>query len=135
MKLKNIKITIKDHGTVQKEFAEALGSAKKGEAVMPHYEVSFEDIDTLRKVLTEKRLELLHVIKQQQPESMYELAQLVSRDLKSVQDDLHLLEDLGLLSLEHRLIPHLDCVNGCWAVRQKAVWDGLAEKAGDRTPR
>ncbi len=32
--------------------------------------------------------------------------------------------------LEHRLIPHLDCVDGCWAVRNKAVWDCLAQKCG-----
>jgi SAM-dependent methyltransferase len=32
--------------------------------------------------------------------------------------------------LEHRLIQHLDCVDGCWAVRQKAVWDGLVQKGG-----
>lgn len=32
--------------------------------------------------------------------------------------------------LEHRMIPHLDCVDGCWAVRQKAVWDCLAQKSG-----
>lgn len=32
--------------------------------------------------------------------------------------------------LEHRLIHHLDCVDGCWAVRQKSVWDGLVQKRG-----
>lgn len=36
----------------------------------------------------------------------------------------------GLHFLEHRQIQHLDCVDGCWAVRQKAVWDCLAQKGG-----
>ncbi|MDV2480391.1 MAG: class I SAM-dependent methyltransferase [bacterium] len=40
----------------------------------------------------------------------------------------------GLHYLEHRLIPHLDCVDGRWAVRQKAVWDGLAQKGGAIPP-
>lgn len=40
----------------------------------------------------------------------------------------------GLHYLEDRLIPHLDCVDGHWAVRQKAVWDGLAQKGGAAPP-
>ncbi|MFQ5848304.1 MAG: class I SAM-dependent methyltransferase, partial [Candidatus Methylomirabilales bacterium] len=39
-----------------------------------------------------------------------------------------LVRDLNLLLLEHRQVPHLDCVDGCWGVRHKAVWDGLAQK-------
>ncbi len=100
MKIKNIKITIKDHGKVMAEFAEALGKARRGEYIEPHQEVSFENIDSWRKFFTDKRLELLHVIKQKEPDSIYELAQLVNRDFKSVSADLTILHDLGLLSLE-----------------------------------
>jgi len=32
--------------------------------------------------------------------------------------------------LEHRIVQHLDCVDGCWGVRQKAVWDCLVQKDG-----
>lgn len=41
-----------------------------------------------------------------------------------------LLQDFTIELLEHRRIPHLDCVEGRWAIRQKAVWDGLAQKGG-----
>lgn len=100
MKLKQVKITVKNRTQASKNFAEVLYRARKGEDITPHYEVSFENIEALRKVLTEKRLELLHVIKEQNPDSIYELAQLVDRDINSVKDDIHVLEELGLISLE-----------------------------------
>ena len=114
MKAKNIKITVKNRERAFREFAETLHQARKGEVVTPHYEVSFENIDTLRKVLTEKRLELWHVIKEKNPASLYELAQLVVRDLKSVNSDIQILEELGLISLKEvhearkKVKPHLE---------------------------
>ncbi len=100
MNVKNIKLTIRDTKTTLKEFATTLAKSRKGKAVVPHEEVSFQNIDTLRKVLTEKRLELLHVIKHHSPRSIYELAKIVNRDLKSVNTDIGVLVDLGLVSLE-----------------------------------
>jgi predicted transcriptional regulator len=100
MKVKNIKLTIKDRKTVLKEFAEILAKARRGEKIERHEEISFENIDTLRKVLTEKRMELLHAIKQYAPESVYELAKILKRDLKSVNIDIQVLENLGLINLE-----------------------------------
>ena len=100
MKVKNVKITVKPHKVVMREFAIALGKAMRGEEVEPHFEVSFTDLDTLRKVLTDKRMELMHAIKQHSPDSIYELAKIVKRDLKSVNDDLQILERSGLISLD-----------------------------------
>jgi len=100
MKVKNIKLTIKERKNVLNEFTKTLAKARKGEMPVPHEEVSFQNIDTLRKVITEKRMELLHVIKQHAPESIYELAKIVGRDLKSVNTDITVLVDLGLVSLE-----------------------------------
>ena len=64
MKIKNIRITLKDKKEVLKTFGETLRKARKGESMQRHEEVSFENIETLRKILTEKRLELLHIIKE-----------------------------------------------------------------------
>ena len=100
MKVKNIKITIKSRQEVLKEFAETYEKLRKGEKVKKHEELSFQNIETLRKFLTEKRIELLRVIKAKQPRSIYELAQLVQRDLKSVNTDIQILKQLGLVSLE-----------------------------------
>lgn len=102
MNIKNIKITVKDRKQVFKEFAETWERVKKGERLPFHQEVSFQNIDTLRKVLTDKRIELLHVIKEKHPESIYEAAKLVNRDLKSVHTDIQVLAELGLISLEEQ---------------------------------
>ncbi|MBI4147675.1 hypothetical protein HY490_00115 [Candidatus Woesearchaeota archaeon] len=100
MKIRNIKVTIKETKNALKEFATALANARKGERIVPHEEISFKSIDAVRKVLTEKRMQLMHVIKQHSPDSIYELAKIVNRDLKSVNTDMSILLDLGLVSVE-----------------------------------
>ncbi len=100
MKIQPVQLTIKGRKQVFQEAAEIFARLKKGETVAPHHEISFENIETLRKILTEKRIELLHVIKQHQPDSLYKLAKLVNRDLKSVNTDLQILKELGLVSFE-----------------------------------
>ncbi|HLC32207.1 MAG TPA: hypothetical protein VJJ82_00105 [Candidatus Nanoarchaeia archaeon] len=100
MKVKNIKLTIRKRNDALTAFAKKLEASRKGEQLNTYEEVSFQNIDTLRKILTERRVELLRAIKQRMPESIYELAKLVGRDLKSVNTDLKILVDLGLISLE-----------------------------------
>ena len=95
------KITIKSRKQVLREAGEAMGAIMRGEEVAKHNEVSFESLDDLQGALTSKRLELLHIIKQHHPESIYELAQMVQRDAKNVTEDLHYLEELGIISLQH----------------------------------
>lgn len=100
MRIKNIKLTIKETKEVLHDFALKLAAARKGEKIQLQEELSFQNIDTLRKVLTEKRLELLHIIRKHSPDSIYELAKITNRDLKSVNTDITVLVDLGLISLE-----------------------------------
>jgi|SRR3989338_1199027 len=113
MNLKNIRITIKPRKDVLNEFAQALHLAKKSYS-SKREELSFQNIDTLRKVLTEKRMEIFHTIKEQHPESIYELAKLLERDLKSVNTDIEILTDLGFVTLEElhdarqRIMPKID---------------------------
>jgi predicted transcriptional regulator len=66
------------------------------------------NIKDLRKVLTEKRLELLKTIKDRKPSSIYELAQMVDRDLKNVLQDVSYLRDIGMVDVaetENRKVP------------------------------
>jgi len=71
-----------------------------GEKVSRKKGLYFENLDAMRKVLTPKRLELLHTIKEKQPQSVYKLAKLMNRDLKNVTQDLAFLERLGLVELK-----------------------------------
>jgi len=62
-------------------------------------EVRFASIEAVRNVLTRERLALLRAIKGRRPGSIYELAKVVERNLKSVQTDLKVLEEHGLVRL------------------------------------
>lgn len=114
MKIKNIQLSVKERKPALNEFAEALAKARRGEREIPHEEVSFQNIDTLRRILTDKRMELLHVIRQHHPRSVYELAKIVNRDLKNVNEELQILVELGIVSLEHvdegreRVVPRVE---------------------------
>ena len=104
IKAKNITIGIRslEHGL--DNFAEAAESLMRGELVKKQRGVYFENLDAFRRVLTEKRLALLHAVKQSKPETIHELARLLGRDVKNVSDDLKYLAELGLVSLDKAAI-------------------------------
>lgn len=100
IKAKNITIGIKTLEEGVHEIAEALETYQAGGSVKPHRGVYFENLDAFRKVLTEKRLELLHIVKREKPETIHQLARLVGRDVKNVSDDLKHLAELGLVTMD-----------------------------------
>ena|SRR3989338_1884863 len=100
MEVRNVIIRIGGLKSALREAAEVMEKVKRGEKVTPKSSIGFESIDTLRRVLTPKRLELLKMIKEKSPDSIYELAKIVDRDLKSVTTDIKVLEEYWLISLE-----------------------------------
>lgn len=60
---------------------------------------NFEDIHSLRQLLTNEKARILHTIKTQKPTSIYELAKSLKRDFKSVNEDIRLLEKFGFIDL------------------------------------
>ena len=52
------------------------------------------------RAFTDKRLEVLRVIKKEHPSSVYELAKFLNRNLKNVSNDVHYLAGLGLIEFE-----------------------------------
>jgi predicted transcriptional regulator len=63
--------------------------------------LSFESVESFRKILTPKRIELLRAIRHKKPGSIYELAKILNRDLKNIRDDIELMEELGLVDLKN----------------------------------
>lgn len=61
--------------------------------------IYFESLGAVRKILTDKRLEVWRVIRDQKPESITHLSQLLGRGFRSVHRDVVLLKDLGLIKL------------------------------------
>ncbi len=56
----------------------------------------------ITKIFTKKRIELVRVIKERNPASMGELAELVMRDLTAVVRDLKILKEFGIVELEKK---------------------------------
>jgi predicted transcriptional regulator len=100
MKTKRIIIEVKTLDDALKEAGEVLDKLQKGQHVMSKRAVYFHNLKEMRKVLTEKRLELLKTIKHKKPSSVYELSRILNRDLKNVLQDVTYLADLGIVKVE-----------------------------------
>ena len=100
MRVKNIKIAIKSDPVFFSEIKQVWNSLEKGEKVQKHKGVYFENLDTMRKVLTEERLRILKTIKSKNPQSIYELAKLIGRDIKNTFKDVQVLAQVGLIELK-----------------------------------
>ena len=61
---------------------------------------NFSDPTRLRKLLTARRVELIRSIMDSQPESIKHLADRLERGMRQVHDDVHLLEEFGIVHLE-----------------------------------
>lgn len=115
MKIRKIEIGIKPLKESLHEFAAVWDKLQRGEKVEKRSGIYFESIDAMRKVLTNKRLTILKVIKEEEPNSVYALAKLLGRDLKNVNQDLKMLVDIGLVTVEpvkddnkKRIVPHVE---------------------------
>lgn len=108
MRVKKIKIGIKDLKTALEDFVKTGEAIERGEKVKKESGVYFTSFEAFRKVLTPKRLELLHTIKTRKPSSIHELARMAKRDVKNVADDVKYLEQIGLIEkkeTDHKIAP------------------------------
>ena len=96
------------------DFADTWKKLETGKKTTKEEGIYFDSIDTMRAVLTNKRLLILRTIRERHPASVYELAKILKRDIKNVNQDLALLSDVGLVTLEKtetdkkRIVPHVD---------------------------
>jgi len=114
MQVKKIDIGIKSLEESLKDFSTAWKKMASKEKIKKEKGLYFDSIDTMRAILTNKRLLILKMVREQSPSSVYELAKMLGRDLKNVNQDLKLLAEVGLVTLEKkqtdkkRVIPHVD---------------------------
>lgn len=59
----------------------------------------FSGILALRQILSNEKARILHTIKQEKPQSIYDLAKKLGRGFKSVNDDIKLLQRFGFIEL------------------------------------
>ncbi len=100
MKVKKIKIGIKDLKTALDDFVRMGDALERGEKLKKERGIYFTSFEAFRKALTPKRLELLHIIKAEKPSSTNELARMAKRDVKNVAEDVKYLQQIGLMERE-----------------------------------
>ena len=57
----------------------------------------FSDVKLLRNLLSNEKARILYTLKSKNPKSIYALAKLLSRDFKSVREDVKVLERFGFI--------------------------------------
>ena len=114
IKAKELKLYIEDTAKFKKKISQELSAIDKNKAKkLKEDSISFQSLDQLRKFLTNKRLELLKVIRHKNPKSVYELAKLVGRTPENVNTDIKLLRQLGFVEttkvkdVRNKLIPEV----------------------------
>jgi len=96
---KTLTIQIKSAGHALDGFRDTFKAVEARRRISRREGVHFTSIEAARNLLTPNRLALLRAVRSSRPGSIYELAKIVRRDLKNVQDDLRLLERYGLIRM------------------------------------
>lgn len=78
-----------DMNTTEKGFISRLRGENK--------KYGFDDLKILRNLLTNEKAKILQTLKTQSPESIYQLAKILKKDLKSIRRDVKILEKFGFI--------------------------------------
>ena len=86
---KKTKIRYVNIDVSRESFVAKLTGAKKSH--------DFSDVKLLRSLLSNEKARILHLLKTENPKSIYALAKSLSRDFKSVREDIKVLEGFGFI--------------------------------------
>jgi len=92
-----IKVGIATEKKINKEFIDAWKRAERNEIIKPEEKLYFLDAKTLLRVLSEKRLALLHNLRHCGKTSIKSLSKDLGRNYRNVYDDVKILRDAGLI--------------------------------------
>ena len=116
MKAKKIRIILQSVDDIKTEWNAALKgnvkSTSKGD------EIIVTGLATIAKIFSKTRIEILQVIINQKPQSIYALAKIVKRDFKNVHSDVQFLAEVGLIKLK-------ETGNGRSGLRPVARYSGI----------
>jgi predicted transcriptional regulator len=100
MKVRRLRIGIRDFNETLNEAAETVKAVSAGKKVKPKgHRLFFTSPEALRRFLTPKKIELIRLIRKRHPSSINELAALAHRDFRRVYEDVMSLSEAGLLDL------------------------------------
>jgi len=100
MKIRKVRVGIKDLKTALNEFVEIGKAVEEGKPVKKEKGVYFTNVEAFRKAITPKRLALLKAIKTEKPSSVRQLSKIAERDVKNVSTDIKFLEQVGLVDIK-----------------------------------
>lgn len=103
MKLKILTINFSSTYEFLNEVEETLQGRKNSRK--ENESLSFDSIETFKKVLTQNRLEVLMAIAREKPQSLYQLANFLEREHHHVAKDCKSLEMFGFISLDEAESP------------------------------
>jgi len=99
--MKTVTFSIRPLSDVANDFTTGFDAVRSGRRIpkKSRDEVGFTSIEAARNFLTRERLALMRTIRTRHPASLYELAKMVKRDFKNVQQDIGILERHGLVRI------------------------------------
>ena len=100
MRVKRVRIGIKDMDRFMDDFVITAQAIKRGENVRKSRGIYFTSMEAFRKVLTVQRMNLLRLIREEKPASLHQLARLSRRNIKNVSDDVKYLAQVGLIEVK-----------------------------------
>jgi predicted transcriptional regulator len=90
MKAKKAKIILQSVEDIKREWTKALKGKVKSKPKGD--EIIVTGLDTIAKIFSKTRMEILQTIITQKPKSLYELAKMINRDFKNVHSDVGLIK-------------------------------------------
>jgi len=102
MKIRKFKIKVQNSGQFRDDVIKTWKSAEKKKLSESGYDLvlSFPDISWLSKIFGAERVRMIQIIRDQKPESIYQLAKLLGRALPNVHRDVHELAEYGIIELK-----------------------------------
>lgn len=99
--MRTMKIKVRSREDANKELLQIAKTidSKKLKKLSRKNEIFFESLTAVRKILTDKRLDVWRMIRDYRPESITQLANMLGRGFRSVHRDVALLHDLGLIEM------------------------------------
>jgi len=100
--MKTLEIQIKSREQADAEFIEAFKGASSRKKAPAARGIFFTSLEAVRALLTEKRLFLLHLVRECSPQSISQLSKIAGRDFKNVYADVMILKKYGLIRMSRR---------------------------------
>jgi predicted transcriptional regulator len=102
MKVRKFKIKIQNASGFREDVIKAWKAAEKRKVYEEGYDlvISFPDISWLSKIFGAERIRMIQAIRDQKPESLYQLAKFLGRSLPNVHRDVHELAEYGIVELK-----------------------------------